>query len=64
VMLNTEPVAHDFELPLLDKGRTWHRVVDTMLKSPRDIAEPGKEPEVRGRIYPVGPQTVVMLLGR
>jgi isoamylase len=64
VMLNMEAEAHDFELPALAKGRTWHRVVDTMQKPPRDIAEPGKEPAVRGRTYPVGPRTVVVLLGR
>jgi hypothetical protein len=63
-MLNTGAEAHDFELPPLADGRAWHRVVDTMLKPPRDIGEPGKEPAVRVRTYPVGPHAVVVLLGR
>ena len=41
-----EPLT--FELPSPPTGCNWHRVVDTSLASPNDIAEPGCEPVVDG----------------
>ena len=64
VMLNSGADRRDFELPELSAGRAWHRVVDTMLKPPRDIAERGDEVAVRTPTYTVGAHAVVVLLGR
>jgi glycogen operon protein len=64
VILNAHWEPHSFELPVLPGGLRWLRVVDTTLDSPRDIAEPGAEPRVVGHSYPVGPRSVVVLVGR
>jgi glycogen operon protein len=53
------------ELPKLNGGRRWLRVVDTMQESPQDIFEEGKEPCLDDQnVYEIGPRTVVVLLGR
>jgi glycogen operon protein len=45
--------------------QTWYRVIDTMLASPRDIAEPGNEQPLEDQAhYLIGPRSVVVLLGR
>jgi len=54
-----------FELPVLNPGKRWFRVVDTMLDSPHDIYDEGKEPCLDDqKFYEVGPRTVVVLIGR
>jgi glycogen operon protein len=42
----------------------WHRVVDTSLPSPHDIADPGKERSLDSLDYEVGPRSVVVLARR
>ena len=64
VILNADWEAHGFELPRLPGNRRWHRVVDTMLAPPDDIADPGREPAISARPYPVGPRAAVVLVGR
>ncbi len=55
----------EFKLPYLKGNQRWHRVIDTTLESPRDIAEPGEEPVINPRSsYKVGPRSVVVLLGK
>jgi glycogen operon protein len=53
------------ELPKLTDGRRWFRVMDTMLESPHDISEQGKEPSLRDQnVYEIGPRTIVVLIGK
>lgn len=58
VMLNMEPEALSFELPL---GWRWKRLVDTALESPDDFAEPGKEVLIKESHYLVTDRSVVIL---
>jgi glycogen operon protein len=54
----------DFELPAVS-GRGWWRAVDTSLPSPEDIAEPGREIEVKPiDHYRVNSHSVVVLVSR
>jgi glycogen operon protein len=58
-----EPRA--FELPRLPPGRSWRRFLDTSLAAGEDAREPGSEaPLSSERSYPVGPRSVVVLVGR
>jgi glycogen operon protein len=56
-----EPLA--FELPEPPGGASarWHRLIDTALGAPDDIAVPGKAAAVPGDRYPVQPRSVVLL---
>jgi isoamylase len=54
----------DFRLPALAAGKQWHRVVDTNLSPPDDIAERGAEVPLTGGSYGVAPRSVLVLLGR
>lgn len=45
-------------------GRVWHRVVDTALPSPQDIAEPGMAPAISEGSYVVNPRSVVVLISK
>jgi glycogen operon protein len=40
----------------------WHRVVDTSLASPEDVAEPGGEERLSEAAYVVTPRSVVVLV--
>ncbi|MFI4943532.1 MAG: glycogen debranching enzyme GlgX, partial [Burkholderiales bacterium] len=54
-----------FELPRLPPGLSWRRFADTSLTPGEDALEPGAEaPLVSQRSYPVGPRSVVVLVGR
>lgn len=53
-----------FKLPTAGDER-WYRVIDTMLESPCDIAEPGEEERLEDqKRYTAGPRSVVLLLSR
>jgi isoamylase len=53
------------ELPKLTGSRRWFRAMDTMLHSPQDISEQGKEPSLDDQnAYEIGPRTVVVLIGK
>lgn len=57
--------SHRFELPPASSARRWHRVVDTGLPAPEDIVEEAEAPELSDpAAYPVGPRSVVVLVGR
>jgi glycogen operon protein len=62
VMLNAywEPLT--FELPPLDHGDRWHRIVDTALPSPEDIAARDTAPAVGDHRYPVQARSAVILM--
>jgi glycogen operon protein len=55
--------ALDFETPPL-RGRRWFKAVDTAEPSPRDIAEPGNEEPVPGKVCAVQGRSVVVLVSR
>ena len=56
----TQPIA----LPAIPKRR-WHRVVDTALGSPDDIAEhPGKGEQINGSSYRATARSVVVLIAK
>jgi glycogen operon protein len=63
VMLNMGGSVLPFELPVVP-GRRWHRVVDTSLASPDDIAEEGREIAIDGSTYIVNDHSVVVLIAR
>ena len=65
VAMNMHWEPHTFELPRLRDSRRWHLFTDTYRPSPHDIYEPGKERLLRAqRNLPVGPRSVVILVGR
>ena len=58
-----EPLT--FALPKLRGGRSWRLFLDTSLKSPADIAEPGEESRLpRQTAYTLAPRSVVVVVGR
>jgi isoamylase len=63
VMFNMFWDGLDFELPVVP-GRHWRLAVDTAQPSPRDIAEPGSEPDVLGNTHRVEARSVVVLVNR
>jgi len=64
VILNMESTDLDFALPAIPKRR-WHRVVDTALASPDDIAEdPGKGELINGSSYRATGRSVVVLIAK
>jgi glycogen operon protein len=64
VILNAYWGPLEFELPKLPRGKSWHRVVDTALPSPEDLAGPGQEQPVPGYAYRAGERSAVILLAR
>ena len=63
VMLNMEWEDLDFDLPPVE-GRRWHRMVDTALPSPTDIATPDEAVMIDGNIYRAQKHSVVVLISR
>ena len=63
IIANAHWHEHSCALPVLRGG--WHRLVDTALPAPDDVADPEcpGTPEFRAS-YPVGPRSVVVLGGR
>lgn len=57
-----EPLV--FHIPALPAGWQWHRVADTALASPHDIADPGTEPRLLSLAYRVQPRSSMMLLAK
>jgi glycogen operon protein len=65
LIANAHGEPHEFELPPLGPGKSWHLAVDTTHEPPEDIAEPGREAALaRQDSYGVGPRSVVVLVGR
>jgi glycogen operon protein len=63
VILNMDSNDLTFDLPPV-ANRTWHRVVDTALSSPEDIAEPGDETTIDGMTYHAGGRSAVVLISK
>lgn len=61
LIINAYWEALEFELPPVQNGNGWHRIVDTYLESPEDINEPSIAPCVSESVYVVQPRTVVIL---
>jgi isoamylase len=64
VIVNAYWEPLEFELPPLNRGLHWHRVVDTGLDSPADVSEPVDEPRVAGSAYPAESRSVVILIAK
>lgn len=64
IMLNAYWDALVFDLPSLNPGQHWHRVVDTALSPPGDFCYPESAPSVDSYLYPVGARSSVVLLCR
>jgi isoamylase len=65
VAMNMHWDAHNFELPRLTRGRSWHRFVDTGQSPSREISTIGNEPRLRKqKSYTLQARTVVILVGR
>jgi glycogen operon protein len=56
-----EKKGFDFEIPSLQEKR-WLKVIDTALRSPMDIVEPGKEKVVPRGVCHVKKHSVVVLI--
>ncbi len=65
VAMNMHWEGHDFGLPMLTNNRAWYRFADTYLPAPHDVVTPGSEPLLGDQAYyPVGPRSIVILVGR
>jgi len=62
ILLNAfwKPLA--FELPKLETGRTWRRIVNTALPSPKDFCEFVAAPVVNKDTFDASPRSVVVLM--
>lgn len=53
-----------FELPPLNHGLSWHRIVDTYLPTPEDFCEVTLAPAIAGTHYYVQPRSMVVLMAK
>jgi isoamylase len=60
-ILNAYWEALEFELPPPAEGNTWHRLIDTALKPPFDIADAVSASQIDQASYLVQPRSVVLL---
>jgi glycogen operon protein len=64
VMINAYWKPLFFDLPGVDQGHAWHRVVDTSLDPGEDCCHPGKSSPVNGRRYHLKDRSVAVLVSR
>ena len=64
VIINMWTSLLEFELPDPGPNLQWYRSVDTVLDSPNDIAEEGKEASVEKLRYTAGPRSVIVLISK
>jgi isoamylase len=64
VILNAYWQPLQFELPSLKLGNSWHRIVDTSLPAPDDIADPATAKKLYDQRYLVAARSSVVLLDR
>lgn len=62
IMLNAYWDALPFELPPLDGGERWHRIVDTFLPAPEDFCPLETAPIFSGDRYEVKPRSIAVLM--
>ena len=60
VMINAQWKPARFKIQKF-QPEGWNRVVDTSLRSPFDICEPGREPPTNDPDYRVQPRSIVVL---
>jgi isoamylase len=53
-----------FELPALKLGNSWHRIVDTSLPAPDDIADPATAQKIYDKHYLAAARSSVVLMDR
>lgn len=63
IMFNSYWKAVDFELPNLQGGEVWRRLVDTSLATPDDICVPPVTLPADQLRYRLGPRSTVVLIG-
>jgi glycogen operon protein len=64
IMYNSDWRVQKVNLPVLNEGRRWYRVIDTELKSQLDFADAGHEiPVDPPDHYLANPRSVVVLAG-
>jgi len=51
-----------FELPRLDTGYAWHRVIDTSKGAGEDYCQPGQSPRVEGDRYQLQDNSIAVLV--
>jgi glycogen operon protein len=65
VALNGDSVRHSFQVPRLNAGKKWFRIIDTGRKSPEDILDEDQSAaEIRGKRCSVLPMAAVVLVSR
>ena len=62
VILNSYWEPLNFELPHLNYGEHWHRIIDTSLPFPLDFQSPETAPIVKEKYYQAGARSSVVLL--
>jgi glycogen operon protein len=63
VAINAWEERIDFTIPRSPSGRPWHRVLDTVLPSPRDIVNLDEGPRVAAGVsYPVAGRSILVLV--
>ena len=62
VILNAYWEDLEFELPSLKLGNSWHRIVDTSLSAPEDIADPAVAKKIYDDRYLVKARSSVVLM--
>ncbi len=65
VAMNMYWESLEFELPSPPQGLRWHLFVNTSMPAPKDVWEPGQEPELsdQGKLS-VGGRSIIVLTGR
>ena len=64
VIVNMWTGSLTFEIPNPGRSLKWYRSVDTALRSPLDIIEPGSEPRIDAATYAASPRSVVVLISK
>jgi len=64
LMMNAYWMPLTFELPSLQRGESWYRLIDTALPSPNDIYELQDAPVIRQRQHTVEPRSTVILMSQ
>jgi len=62
VIFNADWKPLTFELPTLEPGNGWHRIVDTSLPSPEDFQDPQEAPRIQKAIYLAEARSSIVLI--
>jgi glycogen operon protein len=65
VAMNMHWEGHDFEIPGLPEGKSWHVFANTGASCPEDVWQPGAEPPLGGNgLFFLGPRSVAILVSK